>query len=195
LFDLHIIHCIKNGLKYYKDNQSSFNQLFNDIGTTLRDNYFARLGTIINTIQVDMSFNRTTEKFPLIAISLSEAEIDDTNFIGNVGNPGTGALTELNNQECRITIYSNDMNDIRLLHRLIRGILLLFKKSFFKIGYTDMRYIQSKDLKSVEIPTGSGGVVYIRELLYTAQTQLVVKRLDLSFDDLPWSLNPSIENF
>lgn len=191
MLDLHIIHCIKNGLKYYLDNSIAFKQLFNDIGGALQNTYYSRYVEIYNTIQTDAAFSRLTEKFPLISIALSEAEIDETTFLGNFGHPGNSTLTELNNQECRIAIYAAEMIDIRILHRLVRCILLLFKKSFLDIGYTDIRYIQSKDQRPLEAPTSKGGIIYNRELLYTAQSQLVVKRLDNTFDVLPWVLSPS----
>jgi len=192
MLDLHILHCIKNGLKYYKDNENDFKGLFNDIGSTLQTNYYNRLVAIFDTIQIDAAFTRETKQFPLISISLNEAELDTTSFLGNIGAPGYQTLTELNNQECKIEIYANEMIDIRLLHRIIRGILLLFKKSFLDIGYSDVRYIQSKDLKPIEIPTGAGGIVYNRELSYTAQSQLIVKKSTNPFDDLPWTINPTI---
>lgn len=192
MLDLHILHCIKNGLKYYKDNENDFKGLFNDIGSTLQTNYYNRLVAIFDTIQIDAAFTRETKQFPLISISLNEAELDDTAFLGNIGAPGYQTLTELNNQECKIEIYANEMIDIRLLHRIIRGILLLFKKSFLDIGYSDVRYIQSRDLKPIEIPTGAGGIVYNRELSYTAQSQLIVKKSTNPFDDLPWTINPTI---
>lgn len=192
MLDLHILHCIKNGLKYYKDNQNDFKSLFNDIGTTLQTNYYNRLVAIFDSIQIDAAFTRETKQFPLISISLNEAELDDTAFLGNFGNPGYNDLTELNNQECKIQIYSNEMIDIRLLHRMIRGILLLFKKSFLDIGYLDIRYIQSRDMRPLEIPTGAGGIVYNRELSYTAQSQLIVKNSTIPFEDLPWVINPTL---
>ena len=192
MLDLHILHCIKNGLKYYKDNQNDFKSLFNDIGTTLQTNYYNRLVAIFDSIQIDAAFTRETKQFPLISISLNEAELDDTAFLGNFGNPGYNDLTELNNQECKIQIYSNEMIDIRSLHRMIRGILLLFKKSFLDIGYLDIRYIQSRDMRPLEIPTGAGGIVYNRELSYTAQSQLIVKNSTIPFEDLPWVINPTL---
>lgn len=192
MLDLHILHCIKNGLKYYKDNQNDFKGLFNDIGTTLQTQYYNRLVSIYDTIQIDAAFTRETKQFPLISISLNEAELDNTAFLGNIGAPGYNTFTELNNQECKIQVFSNEMIDIRLLHRIIRGILLLFKKSFLDIGYSDIRYIQSRDLRPLEIPTAAGGVIYNRELSYTAQSQLIVKTSTNTFVDLPWTLNPTI---
>lgn len=173
--DLHIIHTIKNSIKYFKDNRSVFDGCFNQLSSTIRDKYFTRLGTLETELQVDLAFTRKSNKFPLISVSLQEAAIDQTTFLGNQGT--NGQLTQLSNQQCKISIYSKHMDDIRILHRLIQCGLLLFKKSFFDVDYLDLRYVQSRDLEPIEMLTSDNALVYTRELIYMSTTEIAVKEI------------------
>jgi hypothetical protein len=187
--DLHIIHTIKNSLKYFAENQTIFNGCFPQISTTIRNKYFTRLGVLINEIQLDTAFTRKTNKIPLISISLTEAQVEQTTFLGNQGV--NGELTQLSNQQCRISIYSKSMDDIRILHRLIQCGLLMFKKSFFDIQYLDLRYVQSKDLEPIEMLTSDNVVVYVRELIYMSTSEISVKEI-LSDEVLDWVVSPNL---
>ncbi len=187
--DLHIIHTIKNSLKYFNDNQTAFNGCFPQISTTIRNKYYTRLGALINEIQLDTAFTRKSNKIPLISIALTEAQIEQTTFLGNQGI--NGELTQLSNQQCRIAIYSKSMDDIRILHRLIQCGLLMFKKSFFDIQYLDLRYVQSKDLEPIEMLTSDAVVVYVRELIYMSTSEISVKEI-IGDEVLDWTISPNI---
>jgi hypothetical protein len=194
MFDFHTIHTIANGIKYYAESRAAFDKIFSSLSSQIRDKYYNRLSILKNEIQVDVAYTRKTEAFPLIAISLSEGSIEDTTFLGNAGHGGVS--TQLINQECRINIYAKDMNDIRILHQIIMATLLLFKQSFFAIDYLDIRYIQSRDLEPIETLTSNQAVVYNREMIYMATQKIEVIQLpsDNAYN-LPWELNPSIEEF
>jgi hypothetical protein len=189
--DLHIIHTIKNSIKYFKDNRSAFDGCFNQLSSTIRDKYFARLTTLESDLQVDLAFTRKSNKFPLVSVSLQEAAIDQTSFLGNQGT--NGELTQLSNQQCRISIYSKFMDDIRILHRLIQCGLLLFKKSFFDIDYLDLRYVQSRDLEPIEMLTSDNALVYIRELIYNSTSEIAIKEI-ADNTVLSWEILPNVIN-
>ena len=194
IFDLHVIHTIANGIKYYAQNQTAFNNIFNQTSVAIKNKYFTRLQTLVNEVQVDVAFTKKSEKFPLVSVSLSEARIEDTTFLGNTGHGGR--LTQLSNQECRINIFAKDMNDIRILHQIIIASLLLFKKSFFDVSYLDIRYLQSKDLEPIEMLTSDNVLVLNRELIYMSTYQLEIAPVqDPNSFDLPWKLNASVEEF
>jgi len=173
--DLHIIHTIKNSIKYFKDNRSVFDGCFDQLAVTIRDKYFARLATLETELQLDLAFTRKSNKFPLVSVSLQEAAIDQTTFLGNQGV--NGQLTQLSNQQCKISVYSKNMDDIRILHRLIQCGLLMFKKSFFDVKYLDLRYVQSRDLEPIEMLTSDNALVYIRELIYLSTVEIAVKEI------------------
>lgn len=187
--DLHIIHTIKNSIRYFKDNRSVFDGCFNQLSSAIRDKYFTRLGTLETELQVDLAFTRKSNKFPLISVSLQEAAIDQTTFLGNQGV--NGELTQLSNQQCRISIYSKFMDDIRILHRLIQCGLLLFKKSFFDVEYLDLRYVQSRDLEPIEMLTSDNALVYIRELIYMSTAEISVKEI-VDETVVGWEILPNI---
>jgi len=187
--DLHIIHTIKNSIKYFKENRSVFDGCFNQVSSTIRDKYFTRLSSLETELQLDIAFTRKSNKFPLISVSLHEADVDQTTFLGNQGI--NNQLTQLSNQECKIRIYSKYMDDIRILHRLIQCGLLLFKKSFFDIQYLDLRYIQSKDLEPIEMLTSDNALVYIRELIYMSTSEISVKEI-IDETVVDWTIIPNI---
>ena len=192
MFDLHIIHAIGNGLKYFKDNQNAFNGIFKQTSTTMKNKYYSRLLEL--DVQLDVAFSRKIEKMPLISVALSEAQVEGTTFLGNAGHGGN--LVQLSNQECRINIYAKDMTDIRILHQIIMASLLLFKKSFFDVNYLDIRYTQSRDLEPIEMLTNNNAVTYHRELIFMSTYQLEIAPVpDANPWSLPWELNPTIEDF
>ena len=187
--DLHIIHTIKNAITYFKDNQSAFNGCFPQLSSTIRTKYFTRLSTLVTELQLDVAFTRKSNKFPLITVALSEADVEQTTFLGNQGV--NKELTQLSNQQCRISIYSKNMDDIRILHRLIQCGLLLFKKSFFDIQYLDLRYVQSRDLEPIEMLTSDNVVVYTRELIYMSTSEIRVSEI-FNDSELEWAILPTI---
>lgn len=68
--DLHITHTITNGIKYYSDNESAFNDLFFDISDTLKATYHAKLSAL--DIKYDVALRKRQDKFPLITVSINE---------------------------------------------------------------------------------------------------------------------------
>ena len=105
-------------------------------------------------------------------------------------------LSQLTNQECRINLYAKDMTDIRILHQVVIASLLLFKQSFFDIHYLDIRYIQSRDLEPIDMLTNDNAVVYNRELIFMSTYQFeIAPTQDPNAYNLPWELNPTIEDF
>lgn len=194
MFDLHLTHAIFNGIQYFKNNQSAFNGIFKQTNTTMKTKYYNRLVELADKIQIDVAFSRKIEKFPLISVVLAESTLEGTSFLGNAGHGGN--LAQLTNQECRINIYAKDMTDIRILHQVIIASLLLFKQSFFDIHYLDIRYIQSRDLEPIDMLTNDNAIVYNRELIFMSTYQFEIAPVqDTNAFNLPWELNPSVEDF
>lgn len=186
MLDLHIIHSIKNGVKYYSENQAAFEALFPDIGAALKTKYF-------QLFQKDISFDKgyltKMEKFPIITTTLNEVARDTDQFLGNRGMKQNQVI--LLNNECEIHIYSNDYDYGRVLHRVIQAIMLAFKSDFLKIGYLNIEFIKSGEFKPDDDLTSDAVRVYGRQLVYRAQQQLVVPPISQPFE-LPYELNPTI---
>ncbi len=192
MFDLHLIHAIKNLIKYFNDHQDFFNSCFSDVSPAIRTKYYTRLNDLILQLQYDAAFTKKTDKTPLITVSLNQSEAETTDSIlGNAGHGGNKVM--LIGQECGVNIYAKSMEDLRILHTLIIHGLLLFKSSFFDTNYLDMRYVQSTDLEPIESLTSDNVIIYQRQMIYSAVRQIEVKAIlpDNAFD-LPWKLDTNL---
>jgi hypothetical protein len=191
MFDLHLIHAIRNLIKYFNSNQATFNICFSDVSSAMRTKYYARLNELVNLLQFDIAFTKKTESFPLITITLNQSEADTDTMLGNTGH--AGRLVMFTNQECRVNIYSKNMDDIRILHNLILHGLLLFKSSFFDTNYLDLRYIQSNDLDPIDTLTSDNAAVYQRQMIYNSTKQIEITQIPSGpVFDLPWELDATI---
>ena len=186
MLDLHLIHTIKNGVKYYKETESAFNALFPDIGASLRTKYF-------NLFQRDISFDKgfltKSETFPIITTTLKEVASDTNQFLGNRGMQQNKVI--LLNNECEIYLYSDEYDYGKVLHRVIQSVLLAFKPDFLRIGYLNIEFIKSEEFEPNADLTSSAVRVYGRQLVYRAQQQLIVPPISQAFE-LPYELNPTL---
>jgi|13_taG_2_1085334.scaffolds.fasta_scaffold21509_2 hypothetical protein len=185
--DLHITHTIANGIKYYADNENAFNELFYDIGANLKAAYHDKLLAL--DIKYDVAFRKKHDKFPLITVSVEEKSSDAIQPLGNRGIQSN--LSLLVNQVCDINIYVDDLDSIRILHRLIQASMLIFKKNFLAIGYLNIQFQKSTNLEVEDELITSGVDIYARSLTFTAQKQINAKPPVVVWDG-PWELNPNI---
>lgn len=172
MFDLHTLHAIKNGINYYKQERSRFDALFPSVGEAMRARLFAYLND--KAISFDAAFSgKTAKPLPLVTVELSEA-FYDSQGIGNAApsrydedgreTPYTHIFTS---PESTINIFSNEVDGVRVLHRVIQASMLLFHSSFINAGYQNLLYIGSTSLAPTEELTGEGLEVYGRQLRYT----------------------------
>lgn len=186
MLDLHIIHTVKNAVKYYKENRNAFDAIFPDIGQTLKDKYYQ---SFQREVSFDKGYLTKIEKLPIITTSLIEVANDANQFLGNRGMKQN--LVILLNNECRINIYSNEYDYAKVLHRIIQAAMLAFKPDFLKIGYLNIEFIKSEEFEPDEDLISDGVKVYGRQLVYRAQQQLIVPPIEQPFE-LPWDINPTI---
>lgn len=185
--DLHITHTIANGIKYYVDNQNAFNELFYDVNTTLKQSYYDKLASL--EIKYDIAFRKKHDRFPLITVSVEEKSADNFQPLGNRGMQSN--LSLLVNQVCDINLYVEDLDSIRILHRVIQASMLIFKKNFLAIGYLNIQFEKSTNLDVEDELITSSVDIYARSLTYTAQKQVNAKPPVVVWDG-PWELNPVI---
>lgn len=200
MIDLHIIHAITNGIKFYQDNIANFRTTFDDVSQNYADRLHAKL--VEMNVQFDTSNNRKHSVFPLITTGLSEKTQASNQTLSNFS--AQGKLGLYLSQECKITIYTNDLDEIRILHRIIQSSLLVFKKSFLEMGYLTLDFEKSKDLEPADesiggrvdklLVIGDGVVVYRRELTYSALRQLLAEPIGSVETFSTWDLTPEINN-
>lgn len=186
-FDLHIQHAINNGMKRYQSSQDNFRKLFYDISQTLADKYYTKFQDL--SVKFDKAYSKKKEVFPLIVTAVAESSPYKDQLLGNAGH---GTLTMLLNHECKITIFHDDYDIVKILHRVIQASLLLFQRSFLSIGYLNMRFMDSGDLEPDKELTSDGVVVYKRLLRYSATQTLDVTPIPDADFNLPWELVPTI---
>lgn len=173
MFDLHTLHAIKNGINYYKQERSRFDPLFPSVGEAMRARLFAYLNERVVSFEAAYS-GKTAKPLPIISVELSEAFYDSQ----GIGNAAASRYDEdgreipyahiFTSPEATINIYANEIDGVRVLHRLIQASMLLFHTSFINAGYQNLLYVGSTSLEPTEGLVGEGVEVYGRQLRYAA---------------------------
>jgi hypothetical protein len=191
MIDLHLIHGIANGVKYYQENQDEFRAIFDDISQTYSDKLYAKIQNL--DIKYDSAYSNTHDSYPLITTSLAESTTDADQMLGNQGYNEKKVL--FLNQECIVSLYTSDKDVLRALHRMIQSAFLIFKQSFLKSGYLNVEFISSTELRPDEDIIGKGVSVFGREITYLAQKQLHAKPILPADQSFPWVVSPiSVNN-
>lgn len=171
MFDLHTLHAIKNGINYYKQDRSRFDPLLPSVGEAMRARLFAYLND--KNINFDTAFSgKAAKALPLITVELSEAFYDSQ----GIGNAAASRYDDdgreipyshiFTSPEAAINIFSNEIDGVRVLHRVIQASMLLFHSSFINAGYQNLLYVGSTSLAPTEELTAEGLEVYGRQLRY-----------------------------
>jgi len=175
MFDLHITHIINNGIRYYSRDRSLFDPLFPHTGESFKARMFAWLQE--NKVNYDVAFSgRTAKKLPLITVELTEA-LYDAQGLGNAsfdrvsedGSYRTRYAHEFTSQECRVNIYADELEVMRMLHVIVKASMLLFQPSLINAGYQNIMYLGTSALTPELDLQGEGDVgVYGRQCTYAA---------------------------
>lgn len=187
MIDYHIQHVIANGCKYYLDNQDKFVNLFSDISENFAIKLYNKLKE--TNINFNQGYMKARESLPLITFKVAESTDDTENQV--LSNRGYGRNNILFlNQQCEIFIYTDSLDIIRVLHRIIQSSMLLFKKNFYKAGYINIEFIDSSDVKPDDKLISDSITTYNKKLTYNAQKQLLVEPLEEELT-LFWDINPN----
>lgn len=189
MIDYHLNHVIANGVKYYSDNQDKFRNIFNDVSESYADKLFTKLNGL--NVSYNLSYQKKHENFPLITFSITESADDAENQV--LSNRGFGRNQVLFlNQECEISLYADDMDVMRILHRLIQSSMLLFKKNFFNAGYVNIEFISSEEIAPDSDIVSDNVIMFGRKIAYRAQKQLIVEPISSDTGEYTWELSPTI---
>lgn len=189
MLDLHIIHAVSNGVKHYQTDINAFKQIFKDVSDSYAQKLFTKFATL--DINFDNAYSRTHETYPLITASLAEKTSDEDQTLGNFAFNGEKGL--FLRQESIISVYSNDFDTLRILHRVIQASMLLHKDSFLGSGYLNIEFVSSIELEPDEEVIGDGVIVYQRKLTYNALRHLTVTphpNTENTFTT--WTLSPEV---
>jgi hypothetical protein len=179
MFDLHFIHAIKNGVRYFKADRFMFDPLFPNVSESMKARMFQWLQD--NEIKFDSSYSGgAAEGLPLVAVELTEQYYDQQ----ALANAAYSTVDEegrvfhryhlFTSQEVRANVYAKDMEQIRLIHRLIQATMLLFHKSFINAGYQNVIYTGTTPLVPDLGLEGEGLNVYGRQVRYAALNLLEI---------------------
>lgn len=189
MIDYHLNHVIANGIKYYTDNQDKFRSIFNDVSVNYADKLFTRLNEL--NVSFNMSYQNKHENFPLITFTIAENADDTENQV--LSNRGFGGNQVLFlNQECEISLYADNMDTMRILHRIIQCSMLLFKKNFFNAGYINIEFISSEESEIDDDIISDNVIMFGRKIKYRAQKQMIVEPISSDSGEYTWELSPTI---
>jgi len=173
MFDLHFIHAIKNGVRYFKTDRLLFDPLFPNVSDNMKARMFQWLQT--NEIKFDAAYTgAAAEGLPLVTVELTEAYYD-SQPLGNASFAQTDdegrvfqRFAMFTSQEVRVNIYAKEMEAVRLIHKLIQATMMLFHKSFINAGYQNILYTGTTPLLPDLALEGEGLNVYGRQVRYAA---------------------------
>jgi len=187
IIDLHIIHALSNGIKAYRNNEDAFKGLFPEVGEPLKDKYWNKFST--SQLSLEKGFSRKRAKTPSMAVSFNEASSMEEQVLSNGGRNKVLFLA----LEAKIKVADKDYDLVRILHRLVQSILLLFKDSFLDNGYLNFDFVSSEALENDEMEefTSKDVIFYSQELTYNAQRILEVQPFNNPVEVF-WQLNVNV---
>lgn len=178
MFDLHIIHAITNGIKYFKADRSLFDPLFKHVSATYRERMFNKFAA--TPVYIDGAFNvKTAKDLPLITVELSETRYDGQGLglasfaqytdTGTIGFSQERFIHEFNSQRVMINVYVGELELMRVLHHVIKAAILLFTRKLLEAGYQNIVYEGTNALEPVPELRATGDlIVYGRQCVYSA---------------------------
>ena len=189
-FDYHLLHAIRNGLEYYKQNRDSFDLLWQGTSDSYRDKMFALLN---NT---EVTFNITTIhavlKNPAITCYTRSQAMNDMQPLADAGD---GFVQFLGNVG-HVFIYADNREKLRLLSTITIASVMLFKDTFYRSGYDNLRLLSTSDadLSGREATEGepnelSSFDILKKEIIYESLSQLKIKPISSGDFEVPWEIS------
>lgn len=200
MFDLHVLHAVKNAANYYKQDRARFDTLFPSVGEAMRARMFAYLND--RPVSFEQAFSgKTAKPLPLISVELSEAFYDSQ----GIGNAAYSRYDEQGREipyahiftspEATVNIFANEVDGVRVLHRLVQAAMLLFHTSFINAGYQNLLFIGSTALTPTEELAAEGLEVYGRQLRYAALHLLEIPSIVDTVDNPLYDIQIASEDF
>lgn len=189
-FDYHLLHAIKNGIEFYKNNRDNFDTLWQGTSNTYRDKMFNLLN------EVEVQFNITTIhsvlKNPAITCYTRSDALNDMQPLADVGDGFVQFLDNLGH----VFIYADNREKLRLLSTITIASIMLFKDNFYRSGYDNLRLLRSSDadLSGREAVLGepnelSSFDILKKEIIYQSLSQLQIKPIPRDDFEVPWEIS------
>lgn len=173
MLDIHLMHILSNGVKYYKSSRDLFDPLFYTFADSMKARIFAELNR--QPISFDTAFqNRKSGGLPLITVENSEQVFPNQSLADASGmaEDGFGRLVRwshiFTSQTAAINVYTDSMELTRALQIICRSSILLYTPQLLRAGYENLLY-QGSSAVYVEAQLYEGGsAAYATTLTYSA---------------------------
>jgi len=173
MLDIHLLHILANGVKYYKASRALFDPLFYTFAESMKARIFAELNR--QPISFDTAFqNRKSGGLPLITVENSE-QIFPNQSLADASGYGEDQFGRrvrwshtFTSQTAVINVYTDSMELTRALQLICRSAILLFTPQLLRAGYENLLY-QGSSAVYVETQLYEGGTAaYATTLTYSA---------------------------
>jgi len=157
MIDLHVTVGIQDLLAEYEADSALFSDLFWGFPQAVFDAWHAALfpgepaaGETDRRIEVGLAFRPNKSRIPFIAVRLLEQPLEE-GLIGHAGGVTSGEEIEaqLIRQSVQLTCYVDDSELLRVLHTVVRKIMLRLSPWTLSIGYGGLEFQGGSDLDHV----------------------------------------------
>lgn len=186
-FDYHILHAVANGLKYFKENKSAFDKLLP--GTS--DAYKTKSHTLLTSIEPSFNITSLHKNLgnPAITVYTRSEAMNDMQPMND--RSGSGEYILFQGNTALIYIYADTKEKLRLLTVIVQASMLLFKETFFKVGYDNLRFISSSDTDlnkdGVDNELSSFDILK-KEIVYQSLSSITVEPRLIPDEEYPWEI-------
>jgi|LauGreDrversion4_2_1035121.scaffolds.fasta_scaffold08837_2 hypothetical protein len=179
MFDLHLMHILRNGIKYYSSSRDLFDPLFPTFSETMRTRMFAELTR--KPVSFDAAYqNRKAGALPLITIENSEEALSNqalADFSGTAVD-AFGRRVQYKhifiNHAAGINIFADSLEAVRTLQIIVHASVLLFTSALLKANYENVMYQGSSSVMPETLLQDGGTPAYSVRALYIALQHLVI---------------------
>lgn len=173
MLDIHLMHILSNGVKYYKSSRSLFDPLFYTFADSMKARIFAELNR--QPISFDTAFqNRKSGGLPLITVENSEQVFPNQALadLSGVAEDAFGRQVRwahtFTSQTAVINVYTDSMELTRALQIICRSSILLYTPQLLRAGYESLLYQGSSAIYVENQLVEGGSAAYATALTYSA---------------------------
>lgn len=190
-FDYHLLHAIRNGIAYFQQNRDAFDTLWQGTSDTYREKMF----NLLNDTEV--VFNITTIhavlKNPAITCYTRSDAQNDIQPLADAGNEG---FVQFLGNVGHVFIYADNREKLRLLSTITIASVMLFKDTFYRAGYDNLRLIRTSDADLTGKEAALGEVnelssfdILKKEIIYESLSQMIIKPIQPADFEVPWEIS------
>jgi len=173
MLDIHMIHLLSNGVKYYKADRRLFDPLFYNFADSMKERLFNELNR--KPVNFDVAFlNRKAGGTPLIVVQNDEQVFPNQALAdaSGVAEDSFGRRVRYSHiftsQTATITVFAESIELARALQVIIRSSILLFTGTLIKAGYENILYQGSTSIGVDPTLMEGGTPAYTVSMSYSA---------------------------